>query len=101
MTELSDMPVDNGERVEVTSAVYTGTAGVRRTERGGDFAFLYSPPTSRRARFNADPVATMAAELSQNRSATVDGRPAEILTVRRSDVSAGIVLARFVFVGAE
>ena len=77
MSEISNRPVDNGERVQVTSTFFTGMAGVRWTESGGEFACI-----SKKA-------------FLRGTAAIVDGRKVAILSVRKSDISDGILVAQF------
>lgn len=77
MSGLSNKPVNNGERLPVTSSFFTGTAGVQQTAAGGSFACL------------ADQA------ILRDRKATVGGRPATVIALRKSEVSAGILVAQF------
>jgi hypothetical protein len=77
MSALRSKPVNNGERLEVTSSFFTGLAGVQRTSLGGSFACI------------ADQA------ILRERKATVDGRAATVIALRKSEVSAGILVAQF------
>lgn len=80
MTTLSNRPVNNGERLFVSSSFYSGLAGVRRVETGGEFACLSQEVYLR------DP------------AAKVGGRSVTIRGIRKSDTATGMIVADFDYV---
>lgn len=78
MSQLNNMPVDNGDRLPVTCQFFSGVAGVRADQRGGEFACPGSLPLR-------------MPELT----GTVDGRAVRILALRKSAVVAGMLVVRF------
>ncbi len=85
MSGLSNMPVDNGQRLPIVTKVFIGTAGVRADERGGEFAFEGTMPLR-----------------MPEMTGTIDGRPIRIISLRKSTVVAGMVVVRFEYPdGAE
>lgn len=84
MSQLSNMPVENGQRLHVASSFFVGLAGVRQDSHGGEFACQCEVPLRLR-----------------NRSATIDGKPVTIVDVRKSGVAVSLIVVRFEFVTQE
>jgi hypothetical protein len=80
MSELHNRPVNNGDRLAVTTAFYKGLAGVRCNARGGEFACP------------AEQV------FLRDRTGTIAGRPIRILDLQKSAVSTGLLVAQFEYV---
>lgn len=66
MSELSNKPVENGERLKIASSFFNGMAGVRSSEFGGEFACIAEYAILR------------------DRKATVGGRSARVIDLRKS-----------------
>lgn len=82
MSEISNRPVDNLERLHVDCAFFTGIAGVRRTKFGGQFAF-------------AAPFTLLRVPIP----GTVGGRAVRIIDLRKSDIADRMLVANFDYEG--
>jgi hypothetical protein len=84
MSELSNQPVDNGERLHVETAFFTGLAGVRRTQQGGEFACVSTQQFQRSTQ-----------QFLRSAVGKVDGEPVKILSLRKSGTALGLLVAQF------
>lgn len=80
MIELTSTSVDNGYRLPVSCAYFTGTAGVRLFEGGGEFA-----------------CPKPAEQIAPDSSGTVADRLVTILGVRKSTIAASMIVIQFDF----
>lgn len=82
MTEISNLPVDNGERLRVQCPFFSGIAGVRRNGNGGQFACAAAFTIAR-------------GEVE----GTIGGRTVTITDVRKSDTATVLLVAQFEYKG--
>ena len=81
MSDLTNMPVDNGKRLSVVTKVFIGKAGVRDDEAGGEFAFEGAMPLR-----------------MPEMTGTIADRPIRIIALRKSAVVSGMIVVRFEYV---